>query len=99
MSNLSVENPAGEDVKHHHLADPRWKHEYLRQCIDALNDPEVEPPRYEPSLAEWRLWAQTMRSSTLVDGHITANHARAALDAWAAVWNFPDLRTLLKAPA
>jgi hypothetical protein len=97
MSNLSVENPAGEEVRFAHLADPRWKHEYLRQCINALNDPEVEPPRYEPSLAEWRLWAQTMRSSTVVDDHITANHAKKALDAWAEVWGFDDLRTLIAA--
>lgn len=90
----------GERIWQAHEVDEVWRHGYLGKCITAFNEgwPLEEPgelARYAPSSAEWQAWADAMKTrmpALMLDPAHIRHTAANALDAWAEVWGFEDLR-------
>lgn len=90
----------GERIWQAGEVDDTWRHGYLGVCITALDERwPLETPgelaRYAPSSGEWQAWSAAMKRrmpELLLDPARIRHTAANALDAWAEVWGFDDLR-------
>lgn len=90
----------GERVWQAHEVDDAWRHGYLAECRRAFEERwPLERPgdlaRYAPSRDEYDRWVAAMKDRMPVlklDPARIRHTANVALDAWAEVWGFEDLR-------
>jgi hypothetical protein len=77
----------GERIWQWHEVDEKWRHEYLADCIAATQEGRDPKMRYQPSDEEFDRVSEIARA---------AENAVSALDAWATLWGFDDLRQQLE---
>jgi hypothetical protein len=85
----------GERIWQAHEVTDEWRHGHLVDCVKGLSEGYDPLARYQPSEEEMEAWVQAMRLRVDVL-RIGPRHIRrtsqVALDAWAEVWSFDDLR-------
>jgi hypothetical protein len=87
----------GERIWQAHEVDSGWRRGYLADCIGAMQDGRDPAARYAPADEEMRAWVEAMKRRVPVlrlDPLRIRHTAVHALDAWAEVWGFDELRMI-----
>jgi len=85
----------GERIWQASEVDESWRRGYLGDCIAAVAEGRDPAAHYAPSDSEMQSWVEAMKRrmpALELDPSRIQHTAKLALDAWAEVWGFDELR-------